>query len=73
MPTTVGDTLREYPLLLSVGWSILGIWVGVGLAMAAFGVSGIGVLLGLVFAAIVAFVGNKATRQAIKQPDTLKT
>lgn len=73
MPPSVGELLGAYPFLLTAGWGTLGIWVGIGLAVTVFGVSTTAVVLGLLFAAVVAFAGRKATQRAITHPDTPDT
>jgi len=65
MPTTVGEIIQQYPFLLTFAWICVGIWIGMPLAVIIAGVSGVGVILGFVFAASIAYVGNEVTRQRL--------
>jgi hypothetical protein len=52
-------------LLLKVLWGVLGIWIGVALAMTTVGVSLPGLLLGFLLAGLIGIVGIRASERFI--------
>ena len=52
-------------LLLKLLWGVLGLWIGVALAMTTVGVSLPGLLLGFLLAGLIGIIGIRASERFV--------